>query len=84
MDNNLKRSGAATEESKRTVRGDDADLDAARADWQRQQLQRQMNKTIAQTLNKYRPPRVSKHPKGATKQTVEARKAKNRARRKAR
>lgn len=66
-----------------TGEAEDAALAAAREDWERQQLNRRMNKAISNTLDKYRPARTTKHPKGATKQTVSARKAKNRKNRKA-
>lgn len=60
------------------------DLVAAQEDWERQQLQRRMNKTIAKVFSKARPARAAKHPRGATKASVASRKAKNRAKRKAR
>jgi len=58
-------------------------LAAAREDWERQQMQKRMQRASRDVLAKYLPRRPEKHPRGATKPTIEAKKAKNRARRKA-
>ena len=58
-------------------------LVVARADWERQQLQKRMQRASRDVLAKYLPKPTAKHRPGATKPTIEAKKAKNRARRKA-
>ena len=61
----------------------DEEVAAWRQDQERRRAQKRLETTIAKAMAKYRPSRTSKHPSGATKQTVAARKAKNRKRRKA-
>jgi len=46
-------------------------------------MQKRMQRASRDVLAKYLPRRPEKHPRGATKPTIEAKKAKNRARRKA-
>ena len=46
-------------------------------------MQKRMQRASMDVLAKYLPRRPTKHAKGATKPTIEAKKAKNRARRKA-
>ena len=58
-------------------------LEVGKRQWEQKKLQKRMDRSVANLLSKYQPGRGTKHPKGATKQTTEARKAKNRARRKA-
>ena len=83
MDREVESLAAATGISEREAR-EAIESALARDDWERLQLQRRMNKTIAKVFSKARPARAAKHPRGATKASVASRKAKNRAKRKAR
>lgn len=58
-------------------------LVAARTDWERQQMQKRMQRASRDVLAKYLPKPTAKSRSGITKPTIEAKKAKNRARRKA-
>lgn len=59
------------------------ELHAERLAWQQVKMQKRMQRASMDVLAKYLSRRPTKHAKGATKPTIEAKKAKNRARRKA-
>lgn len=58
-------------------------LEFGREQWNRRQQQRKLEERAVRLLSKYQPQRSTKHPKGATKASVAARKAKNRKKAKA-
>lgn len=77
----LKRSGAFASTAARTLTEDE--MHAERLAYQQVKMQKRMQRASADVLAKYLPKPTAKHRPGATKPTIEARKAKNRARRKA-
>ena len=81
MTDQLKRSGALASTATRTLTEDE--MHAERLAWQQVKMQKRMQRASVDVLAKYLPRRPTKHAKGATKPTIEAKKAKNRARRKA-
>ena len=77
----LKRSGALAHDAARSLTDDE--LAAERLAYQQVKMQKRMQRASADVLAKYLPKPTAKHRPGATKPTIEAKKAKNRARRKA-
>jgi len=76
-----KRSGALASTATRTLTEDE--MHAERLAWQQVKMQKRMQRAAADVLAKYVPKPTAKSRSGITKPTIAAKKAKNRARRKA-
>lgn len=77
----IKRSGAYASTATRTLTEDE--MHAERLAWQQVKMQKRMQRAAADVLAKYVPKPTVKSRSGITKPTIAAKKAKNRARRKA-